>query len=179
MLTYQLQRRVLMKKDRNEFVFPNNLEIEILFEPSSQYGNVVEKGKTVRKGSKATMFYDSNTGRTWVNSDRPLEPINASIEWTNLKLKLKANKLTANAKCNSRKDLGDLLVTLHYILPILLNLEFAEPPVAKYTKGKIGRAEFNRELAERLSCFDATSEISKKGVFLIHFSELTNSIAGD
>jgi hypothetical protein len=55
---------------------------------------------------------------------------------------------------------------LHYILPILLNLEFVEPPVIKYTKGKIGDAEFNWELEKRLSEFDVTNdEIQKKRVF--------------
>jgi hypothetical protein len=33
MLTYQLQRRVLMKENLKASVFPNDVEIEILFEP--------------------------------------------------------------------------------------------------------------------------------------------------
>lgn len=158
MLTYQLQRRVLVKKNNKEFIFPNDIEIEILFEPSSQFGNVEKRGKTVKKNSKATAYFDANTGKTWVQCEQPLKPIDTGVEWTNMKLELKANKIFAKKRCNDGKDLNDLLIILHYILPILINLEFAEPPVVKYTKGKIGDAEFNWELEQRRSWFDVTDE---------------------
>jgi hypothetical protein len=166
-----------MKYDSNDFVFPNQVEIEILFEPSSQFGNVVEKGMTIKQGSKGTAHYDANSGKHWVNSDPPLRPIDSTVEWTNLKLQLKANKITTIAKCNTPKDLDELLVNLHYILPILLNLEFVEPPVARYTKVKIGDALFNWELQEKLTTFDVTNEeVQEKRVCdsFLRFTELSS-----
>lgn len=147
-----------MKQDRKEFVFPNEVEIEILFEPSGQFGSGVKRGKTVKRGSKITVTYDANTGRHWVKTSLPLKPVDVTVEWANLKLELKGNKLCAKTRCNTRKDLIALLEGLHYEIPILLNLEFAEPPVIKYTRGKIGDAAFNWELERTLGWFDVTDE---------------------
>lgn len=158
MLTYQLQRRVLMKKGQNEIVFPNDVKIEILFEKSSQFGNIAVKGRTVKQGSKASAIYDANTGRTWVSSDTPILPIDTTVEWKNLKLRLNGNKLMAIAKCNSQKDLTRLIETLYYMLPALLSIEFPEAPVVNRTGGVIGDVKFNWELAERTSRFDVTNE---------------------
>jgi hypothetical protein len=165
MLTYQLQRRVLMKKDQKDFIFPNDVQIELMFEPSSQFGNAGKKGKTVKKGTNATMYYDGNTGKNWVCCKEHLEPLDVGVEWTNLKLILKGNKLFAEKRCETGKELQDLLNTLHYILPILLTLELAEPVVVKYTKGKIGDAKFGWELQEKRACFDvADQDLQEKRV---------------
>jgi hypothetical protein len=56
MLTYQLQPRVLMKQDQKAFVFPSEIEIEILFEPSAQFGNPVEKGKQLNSAVRLRLF---------------------------------------------------------------------------------------------------------------------------
>ena len=166
-----------MKQDQKAFVFPNKVEIEILFEPSSQFGNAVKNGRTVRQGSKAHFVYDANTGRTWISSDPSLKPLDTTVEWKNLKLQLKGNKITGKVKCNTRKDLIELLETLHYTLPFLLNLEFAEPPIVRYTKGKIGDAEFTWELEEKNALFDVTNEdVQEKRVLdsFLRINQLTS-----
>jgi hypothetical protein len=155
-LTYQLQRRVLKKTNEKEIVFPNEIEIEVCLEPTGQFGIGSNMGKTIVKGSQCTAVFDSNSGKSWIKSETFLNNIDATIEWTNLKLQLKGNVVFYKSKCDSSKDFYDLIIAVHYFVPILFNLEFAEPPVVKYTRGRIGDATFNWELRQRLCSFDVT-----------------------
>lgn len=158
MLTYQLQRRIYQIKNKKEFIFPNEVEIEIFFEPTEQFGVGEKPSKTAVQKHKAESFFDANTGRCSILSDPPLEPIEAIIEWKDMRLELIGNKLHAKSKCDTFKDLDMLLSALHYILPILLNVEFAEPPIVKYTRGRVGEAIFNWELKDIKCSFDVTTK---------------------
>lgn len=149
MLTYQLQQRLIAKTNDKEFVFPNDITIEVYLEPTGQFGIGKTSGKTILAGSKSSQFWDANTGKTWSESEVSLKPIDTSVEFTNLKLELKGNIILAKARRNSLVELYNLLVSLHYTIPILLNLEFVEPPVVKYTRGTIGEATFNWIVAAR------------------------------
>jgi len=147
-----------VKKNNKEIVFPNDVEIEIYLEPKGQFGIGRGIGKTVLQGTPATAIYDANTGKTWMKSRVFLKPIDTGVEWTNLKLGLNGNKLYAKARSDTYENLHDLLVIMHNVIPILLNLEFAEPPVVKYTRGRIGDATFNWELERTLGWFDVTND---------------------
>ena len=174
MLTYQLQHRVLMKKNDKEIVFPNDVEIEVCLEPTGQFGTGnTERGKTIVQKSNCTVIYDANTGKSWIKSSTFLKHIDAGIEWNDLKLELKGNKLRLESKCATYKNLQDLLVVAHYGIPILLNLEFAEPPVVKYTKGRIGDATFKWELEKKLCSFDITNDEKQEKRVIDSFQRIT------
>ena len=62
------------------------------------------------------------------------------------------------SRCQDIKILDNLIIICHYILPIMLNLEFAEPPTVKYTRGRVGNTVFNWELGTMMGNFDVTTE---------------------
>ena len=173
MLTYQLQHRVLKKTNDKDIVFPNDVEIEIGLEPTGQFGIGSEMGKTIVKGSPCTPIFDMNTGKSWIKSNTFLKPIDATIEWTDLKLELKGNRFYVKSKCDTCKNLTDLLIAVHYGIPILLNLEFAEPPIVKYTRGRIGDATFNWELEEKSHWFDITNDEKQEKRVIDSFQRMT------
>jgi len=180
MLTYQLQNRIYQIKNEKPFSFPNNVEIEIFLEPTEQFGVGIKPSKTAVKNHKAEVFYNANTGKSYILSDPLLEPIEAILEWNNLRLELKGNKLYANTDCEAFSDLDELLIALHYITPILLNVEFMEPPIVKYTSGRVGETIFNWELKGIKVKFDITTkEKQEQRAFdsferLEFFSKLSN-----
>ena len=172
MLTYQLQSRIYQIKNEKSFSFPNDVEIEIYLEPKEQFGVGEKHSKTAVQNRKAMMLYDANTGRSSILSDPPLEPIEAILEWDDLRLELKGNKLYVKAKCETPKSLDDLLISLHYMIPILMNVEFAEPPIVKYTRGRVGEAIFNWELEQTTHRFDITTKEKQEQRVIDSFERL-------
>ena len=179
MLTYQLQSRIYQIKNKKPFSFPNNVEIEIYLEPTEQFGIGEKPSKTAVQNRKARVLYDANTGRSNNLSDPLLEPIEAILEWDDLRIELQGNKLCAKAKCETFKSLDDLLNSLHYTIPILLNVEFAEPPIVKYTRGRVGEAIFNWELKQTRHCFDITTKENQEQRVIDSFKryEITSTLS--
>ena len=127
MLTYQLQRRLYKITNAKPFSFPSDVEVEVCLEPSEQFGVGNRPGRTAVQAHKASGVYNANTGRGKILSDPPLQPIQAGILWEphNLQYNLNGNILRAKVVCETFEDLELLMVTVHYAVPILLNLEFA------------------------------------------------------
>jgi hypothetical protein len=165
MLTYQLQNRFFHIENQKKFEFPNDAEVEICLEPTEQFGVGEKPSKTVVRGSKLHVIYDANTGNQQIFSNPRLEPVETILEWTNLRIEMHGNILHAKWKCETLKNLRDTINELHYIVPILLNLELMEPPVVKYTRGRVGDSTFTWELQEGKGFFDVTSkELQEKRV---------------
>lgn len=143
-----------------EFVFPNDVEIEIFLEPTAQFGMGKEAGRTIVQKSSGVVSFDANTGKSYVKStNSELKPIRVLVEFTNLKIKMNGNKLSLRKTCENFEDLINLLVFAHHKIPILLNLELFEAPLVKRTSGKVGEIEFNWELKEQLDWrYDVTNE---------------------
>ncbi len=179
MLTYQLQRRYCSIKNHKPFSFPNDVEIEICLEPTEQFGIGTQPSLTAVQDSKnPKSIVNANTGRMWIVCTPPLNPIEAIFEWqNNLRLEMRGNKVCAKQICNTFQELEQLLDTLHYFMPILLNLEFAEPPIVKYTGGRIGETIFNWELQLIQQRFDITTT-QKQEERVIKSFERMDTIAG-
>lgn len=177
MLTYQLQNRVFKVTPNQRFKFPNDVEIEIYLQPTEQMGVGIKPSKTIRTHSKSLAMYDANTGKTRFFSDPALEPVEAILTFPRLGLKMKGNILYANGKCHDYDELVDLTITLHYIVPMLLNLEFAEPPTVAYTRGKVGKVTFNWELVSSIGFVDSADMKLQEQRIVSSFSRL-NMING-
>lgn len=174
MLTYQLQKRVCMIKNEKELTFPSDVEIEVCLEPTEQFGIGEKLSKTALQGSEGRLIYDANTGKWGFKSSSPLQPIEVVVEWLNLRLEMQGNIVKAKTHCRAFKDMNDLLIALHYLFPILLNLEFAEPPTVKYTRGRVGEAIFNWELAKATQFIDITTKERQEKRVVDSFKRLVN-----
>jgi hypothetical protein len=62
-LTYQLQKRVFRIKNKKEFTFPNDVEIEIYLEPTEQFGVGEKYGKTAVQNRRAKDIFNLDTGK--------------------------------------------------------------------------------------------------------------------
>ena len=75
---------------------------------------------------------------------------------------MQGNILHAKWKCETFKGLDNVIVTLHYMTPILLSLELAEPPTVKYTRERVGETAFNWELEKTKGSLDVTTKESQE-----------------
>lgn len=172
MLTYQLQSRVYRLEDNDTLVFPNDVEIELLIEPPEPFGAAAGPSRTAVKGHKAGYLYDANTGRATLQSDPPLQPIEVILEYANFRFKLHGNEMLVQTRCDSLSDLDELLTSLHYAFPILLNVEFADPPTVKRTYGRVGETAFNWELKGAIHSFEITTQELQEEKIISSFERL-------
>ena len=172
MLTYQLQSRIYRINDGDTLVFPNDVTIEMLFEPAEPFGAATGPSRTAVRGHKAKVLYNANTGRGIIQSDPPLMPIEVILDYTNLCFKLRGNKMLVQTHCDIARDLDELLTSLHYAFPVLLNVEFIDPPTVKYTSGHVGATPFRWELKEATHSFDITTQERQEGRVVTSFERL-------
>ena len=173
MLTYQLQKRAFKTENGDFFSFPNNVEIEMLLEPSEQFGLGNKPSRTVLPGTKGKIVVDLNVGKSGYLSDSPLDnPIKSKIEYDNLTLEMVGNKLYCKSECKDLNSLNELIITLHYLIPFLLNIDFAEPPVVKYTSGKVGACSFTWILDSLDSSFEVTTREKQEQIVINSFEKL-------
>jgi len=163
-----------MIKNGKELTFPNDVEIVVCLEPTEQFGIGEKLSKTALKDTKARLIYDLNTGKYGVRSTPHLQSIEAVVEWSNLRLEMRGNMVHVKTYCRTSNDLNGILIALHYLLPILLNLEFAEPPVVKYTRGRVGDAIFNWELEKATQFIDITTKEKQEKRVVDSFKRLVN-----
>jgi hypothetical protein len=152
-------------KKRGNFSFPNNVQIEVYLESTEQFGIIEEShqlqrlSKTLTHRRPTSIRYNANTGKQGViHSKPPFKPIRQNLDFANLKMEIKGNKLYVRTKCQDIISLDRLMIFCHYLLPIIINLEFIEPPTVRYTRGRVGEIDFNWELQTALGTFDVTTK---------------------
>ena len=158
MLTYQVRERVFRLDEEKTFTFPTDVIIEIVFKPLQPFGSGLDEGKTCVKAVAASILFDANTGHHSIASEKPLSPLNVTINEELRKIELKGNVLTINQKVESLKELDELLQSLLFTLPILLNIEFVDPPSIESVSGKIDGNDFRWELNNWNMSFETTTQ---------------------
>ncbi len=158
MLTYQLREHSFLLKEGGTLDFPNMVYVEFLFCPTEALGKHSGRGRTVLLGSDARIRYDANTGRSYVDSVPLLKPLHVTIKEHNIMVRLRGNRLHIRTYYEERDDLVRLIEAVYYGLPPILNLNFAEPPIIKRVKGKVGSTIFCWEHKLEFFGFEVTTQ---------------------
>ena len=148
MLTYQVRRRLFRPYEGGTLDLPNCVEVTFVFQPLQPFGAGSGGGRTAVRAVAATATIDVNSGRYTIDSEAPLRPLNVTIEDPSLgTVELRGNELRIFTTCETLKELNGLIETVYYLLPMLLNVEFVDPPVVELVSGKVGSTPFRWELA--------------------------------
>ena len=117
-------------------------------------------GRTAVRAVEAKVHFNQNTGEHFIVSAQPLEPLDVTIEEPDRRWELRGNELRVLIeRCASDRDLTDLIGSLYNGLPILLNVELADPPVIERIEGKVGATRFRWELTDwQMSVHTITQE---------------------
>lgn len=167
MLTYQVRGRVyrLIGEEKSLPPFPNSVELVFFFQPLQSFGAMPGGGRTAVRGVAATAHFNGNSGHHFVESQTPLKVLEVIIEEPVRYVELYGNKLRISTQCESAKELDDLIQSVYFGFPILLNIEFADPPVVEKVEGKIGNVPFRWELKDwKMEFCTTTQELQEQRV---------------
>jgi hypothetical protein len=137
MFTYNENRILLVERGRLEF--PCDVTANIELYPSAVYGDPVP-GVTCALNSQAQLRWNANTGRSEVESHPPLLPPSVSGTVAGMSVTIVGHVMRAAWRCSSRAELTGALGALHFILPLCLGLELADPTIPAVTSGCAGEA---------------------------------------
>lgn len=158
MLTYQIRPRIFRQDSAEPIVFPNDAEVYFYLKPLQPFGMEVGGGRTAVRAVKATAFFNANTGEHSIESKDPLKPLDVTIEEPVRTVSLKGNVFSIKEHFNDLSKLNDAIESLYFVLPALLNIEFADPPVIERVDGIIGDSRFRWELSNWGGQFRTTTQ---------------------
>lgn len=142
MLTYQLRERRIQFLSGVSPNFPATVQVNIALKPMVPFGGYA--GETRNVGDQ-TFFARANlsTGRFYVKTSLPLfDKLNAAVKIDTTEFRIAGNVATVRTRCASLQDLSDLLVTLHFAFPAVLNLHLPDSPYSLYVWGTAGNEKF-------------------------------------
>jgi hypothetical protein len=166
MLTYQIRRRLFRHAPDAVLSVPGPCAVRFHFQPSQSFGTATE-GRTPTRAKKASVIFDSNTGRHWVTSAEPLKPLEViieevpsegSAETRHARVELKGSTLEVRREMQSLEELEEFITGMFFVLPPLIGIKFAEPPVITRVDGEVNGVAFRWELANWSMHFSPTTQ---------------------
>jgi hypothetical protein len=102
-----------------------------------------------------------STGRSEILVDKPLfDPVTASFEIADTRFEIRQDVVTVTARCESQRDLTDLMSTVYYAFPAILNVFLPDAPYPTHGWGVLGKFRF-RWIYEPTTVTAATIVTSK------------------
>ena len=128
------------------------------FQPLQPFGKEPGGGCTAVKAVEANALFDANTGRHWIQSRDPLKPLEVIIEEPVRRIEMNGNELHVQARFESLEEMEEIVQSLFFAFPILLNVEFADPPFVERVSGTVGDVPFRWELDGWRMDFQTTTQ---------------------
>jgi hypothetical protein len=142
MFTYQIRKRYFKVDDGKIFVFPNDCEIKIYFSPKQPFGESIGGGRTTVKNESGRVYFNANNGIHSVESSKPLKPLTILIEEESRITRFEGTKFSIKQMMNNEEELYNTIESLFFVLPLLINIEFADPPIIERVDGNVGDVSF-------------------------------------
>jgi len=157
-LTYQVRKRIFRLDEKDELAFPTEVIIVFVLGPVQPFGVGQDQGKTCVKGVAAKALFNANTGHHSIASEEPLSPLDVIINDEIRKVKIEGNIVKVSQNIESLNELNSLIQSIYFSLPMLLNIEFVDPPYVEQVKGSIGGLDFRWELEDWSMSFETTTQ---------------------
>jgi hypothetical protein len=139
MFTYQVRERYYKISIGQQFRFPNDFESLFILQPLQPFGVTSGGGRTIVRAKPAFILYNANTGHHTAESKEPLQPLDAVVvEESVRRVEFKGNEFRITGRAETLNEMDDTISSIFFVLPILLNVEMADPPVIERVEGKVG-----------------------------------------
>lgn len=146
MLTYQIRPRIFRHAVGEKLVFPALCELCFHFQPPQPFGAKASGGRTAVKAVRASLLFNANSGQHTIESKEPLSPLDVTIEEPARILRLTGTTLSISEQFASLTKMHEMIESIYFVLPSLVNIPFADPPYVERVDGKVGSAIFRWEL---------------------------------
>ena len=164
MLTYQIRPRVFRLEKGQSLNWPAEAEIRFHLQPLQPFGMEAGGGRTAVRAVSATQFFNANTGAHTVESKLPLNPLEVEIKESIRVVSLHGNILTLKERFDSLDAMQEIIESIYYCFPMLLNVKFADPPFVERVDGSIGPSIFRWEMASWRMNFRLTTQVDQESV---------------
>ena len=128
--------------------FPAECTIHFHFLPEQPFGLAAGGGRTVVRAVAASILVNANTGEQVIESKQPLAPLDVTLQEPARIVQLTGRTLSISEKVESLRELEDLIMSIFFGFPILLNVPFADPPFIERVDGSVGSTTFRWELSD-------------------------------
>jgi hypothetical protein len=122
-------------------------------------------GRTAVRAKAAVLIFNMNSGAHSVESKDPLSPLEITIEEPAQKVTLKGTVLEVIGPFESLASVEEYLLGLYFTLPILLNVDFADPPIVERVDGELSGVPFRWELRDWQFPLDLTTQEHQEARF--------------
>lgn len=167
MLLYQIRPRVFrFDSDQSVVIsFPACVEIRFHLKPLQPFGMTAGGGRTAVRSVPARARFNANSGIHTIESQEPLKPLEVTAEDPARVLSLTGNVLSITETFDSLERLRETVESIHFGIPMLLNVVFADPPFVERVEGVLGGRSFRWELSHwEVECGITTQELQETKV---------------
>lgn len=158
MLTYQVRPRVFKLENTQTLSFPAKGEVRFYFSPLQPFGLEAGGGHTAVQNVAASMLFNANIGTHSIESKEPLLPLDVTINEPTRIVRMDGNILKILQLFDSNQQLTEIVESIYFAFPMLLAVEFADPPIIERVDGQIGEVNFSWELKEWRAHFEITTQ---------------------
>ncbi|MFH1919744.1 MAG: hypothetical protein ABIP48_07675 [Planctomycetota bacterium] len=158
MFTYQVRPRVFRLEEGQALPFPADGEVRFYFSPLQPFGVEAGSGHTAVQNIAASVLFNANTGAHSVESKQPLAPLDVTIEEPARVVRTIGNVLAISQLFESNQQLTEIIESIYFVFPMLLAVEFADPPIIERVDGQIGKVKFRWELKSWRARFEITTQ---------------------
>ena len=159
MLTYQVRPRVFhFTGEGAPPSFPADCVVRFHFLPLQPFGAEAGGGRTAVRGVAAEALFNAHSGEHTVTSTQPLKPIEAALQYQDLRATWNGPVLTIANRFTSADEFSGFVDLVYFVLPPLLAVSFADPPYISQVEGEIACRPFKWELAWWKAGFGTTTQ---------------------
>ena len=158
MLTYQVRPRVFRLEDDQTLSFPAKGEVRFYFSPLQPFGLKAGGEHTAVANVAASVRFNANSGAHSIESKEPLLPLDVTINEPTRVVRMDGNVLKISQLFDSNQQLTEIVESIYFAFPMLLAVEFADPPIIERVDGQIGGVNFRWELTEWRAHFIITTQ---------------------
>lgn len=165
MFTYQVRPRTFRHEPEKPLVFPAQSEVRFHFQPLQPFGVEAGGGRTAVRAVAASVLFNANSGEHTLESKAPLKALDVTVEEPSRKVQLTGNVLYVSQHVENGHELAQMIEGIYFVLPLLLNVSFADPPYVERVDGTVGGSPFRWELSRwRMEFRTTTQEAQESAV---------------
>jgi hypothetical protein len=162
MFTYQVRPRTFRHEPEKPLGFPAQSEVRFHFQPLQPFGVEAGGGRTAVRAVAASALFNANSGEHTIESKTPLRALDVTVEEPIRKVQLIGNVLSVSQHVESGQELARMIEGIYFVLPLLLNVSFADPPYVERVDGTVGGSPFRWELSNwRMEFRTTTQEVQE------------------
>src|ERR1700686_3099957 len=161
MMPSHLRPRCLILETPGQLTFPGTAALHLRFQPDPSFGGHEVPGSIVSTKGKARVEWNANTGTHRVIPEVPLDPVQLSVTNGETEIRISGTDTTVASYCQARGDLLNVLAAFGIIWPLVLSVQFNDPPQLAQIGGEFNGVSFNWQYETGSNVFFAVDEAQR------------------